>query len=309
MCRQLLFGAIGWVGLALFLTAACPTPTHPQASATWRSWNQPTKPLRIIGNIYYVGANEITSFLIVTPAGDILLDGGFPETARQIEANIKTLGFHLSDVKILLNSHAHVDHAGGLSALKRDTGAALYAGTADAPMLASGDHGDFFFGDRLTFPPAKPDRLLRDNDTVDLGGTTMTAHITPGHTKGCTTWTMTVPDDDKPYHVVFVCSASVLQGIKLVGNDSYPSIADDYAQTFRTLRSLPCDVFLASHGSFFDLAAKREALARGVKPNPFVDPQGYRQFLDRAEADFQKELDRQQALSKTSPHSSPPKQM
>ena len=275
---------------------------YPQKDATSRSWNQPVPPFRILGNLYYVGANEITSFLMVTPAGDILLDGGFVETAPQIEANIRTLGFRLAEVKILLNSHAHFDHAGGLAELKRATGAALYASAADAPMLESGDHGDFFFGDTLTFPPVKPDRLLRDGDTVRLGGMELTAHLTPGHTKGCTTWTTTLEENGARYHAVFVCSTSVVSGYRLVGNAAYPEIAEDYAHTFRTLRSLPCDLFLGSHGSFFDLTERREALAAGAKSNPFINPEQYRTFLDRSEAAFREELRRQQDLAKSGPH-------
>ena len=148
------------------------------------------RPFHLIGDIYYVGSSDVTSFLIVTPAGDILLDGGFVETAPRIEANIRALGFKLSDVKILLNSHAHYDHAGGLAELKRATGARFVAMQGDAALLARGGRGDFFFGDRDTFPPVEPDRVIHDGDTVMLGGVTLTAHLTAGHTRGCTTWTM-----------------------------------------------------------------------------------------------------------------------
>jgi metallo-beta-lactamase class B len=298
LLRGARFAALLCVPLALVHAARAPDP---QQDATSRSWNQPVPPFRILGNLYYVGANEITSFLIVTTAGDILLDGGFEETAPQIEANIRKLGFHLSEVKILLNSHAHLDHAGGLAELKRATGAALYASVADAPMLESGGHGDFFFGDRLTFPPVKPDRLLRDGDAVRLGGMELTAHLTAGHTKGCTTWTATLEENGARYHAVFVCSTSVVSGYRLVGNAAYPDIAEDYANTFRTLRSLPCDVFLGSHGSFFGLTEKREALAAGAPSNPFLNPGQYRTFLDRSEAAFREELRRQQELAKTHP--------
>ena len=283
---------------ALFCWPARINPS-PQADATTRSWNQPVEPFRIIGNIYYVGASDVTSFLIVTPAGDILLDGGLVETAPQIEANIKKLGFRLADVRILLSSHAHYDHAGGLAELKRATGATFYASTGDAPVLESGGHGDPSFVNAVTFPPVKPDRLLHDGSGVMLGGIALTAHVTAGHTKGCTTWTTLVDDGGKSYHVVFVCSASVLPGIKLLGNQNYPRIASDYENTFRVLRSLPCDVFLASHGSFFDLTDKRNELLRGRKPNPFIDPEGYRAYVERSEAVFRAELRRQQASAKS----------
>jgi metallo-beta-lactamase class B len=291
-----------------FATALAAPKPAPQADATSRSRNQPVAPFRIIGNLYYVGASDITSYLIVTPAGDILLDGGFVETAPQIEANIQKLGFHLSDVKILLNSHAHYDHAGGLAELKRATGASLHASSADAALLASGGHNDFFFGNTLTFPSVKPDRLLNDGDLVSLGGITLTAHVTAGHTKGCTSWATTVEENGKAYPVVFVCSTSVLAGYRLVNNPAYPAIAEDYAKTFQILRSLPCEVFLASHGAFFDLTGKREALARGAKPNPFIDAAGYRAYLDRSEASFQEELRRQREPSKSSSRANGEKQ-
>jgi metallo-beta-lactamase class B len=185
-----------WLSLFFFvvLLLLCPLTTDAQADETSRSWNQPVNPYRVIGNIYYVGAAEVTSFLIVTPAGHILLDSGFAETVPQIKQNIAQLGFRLQDVKILLNSHAHFDHAGGLAELKKLTGAKLMASEADAALLAKGGKGDFHFGDRLSYAPVITDRMLQDGDRVELGGVTMTAHLTPGHTKGCTTWTMKVKD-------------------------------------------------------------------------------------------------------------------
>ena len=272
---------------------------YAQADPQSRSENQPVPPFRIAGNIYYVGASEVTSFLIVTPAGDIVLDGGFVETAPQIEANIEKLGFKLSDVKILLNSHAHYDHAGGLAELKKRTAAQLVAMEGDAALLASGGRGDFFFGDRLTFPPVKPDRVIHDGDTVSLSGVTLTSHLTAGHTRGCTTWTMTTEENGKSLHVVFIGSMSVLPGYRLSGKESYPGIASDYGRSLRTLKSLACDVFLASHGSFFDLTDKREALAKGAAKNPFIDPAGYRAYVTRAERAFDAELERERSSSKT----------
>lgn len=299
MKKRIAIGALAVAACSVALLGnSLPAPT-PQADAQARSWNQPVKPFHVIGNIYYVGAREISSFLIVTPRGDILLDGGYVQTAPQIEANIRTLGFRLKNVKILLNSHAHLDHAGGLAKLKRDTGAPLYASAADAPLLESGGHGDYAFGDKYTFPPVKPDHLLRDGDTISLGGTTMTAHLTPGHTKGCTTWTMSVKANGKHYPVVFACSTSVLQGVRLVKNPLYPQIARDYKKAFRVLRSLPCEVFLGDHGWEFHLTAKRQALAAGAKSNPFIDPAGYRAYVNRSDAAFFKKLHQQQEQAKT----------
>lgn len=280
------------IAVALVVT---PMSSYAQADPQARSENQPAPPFRIAGNIYYVGASDVTSFLIVNPAGDILLDGGFVETAPQIGANIEKLGFKPSEVKFLLNSHAHYDHAGGLAELKKRTGAKMVAMEGDATVLASGGHADFFFGDRLTFPPIKPDRVIHDGDTVTLGNVTMTAHLTAGHTRGCTTWTMTTQENGKPLQVVFIGSMSVLPGYRLTGKESYPGMAADYEKSFRALRSLPCDVFLGAHGSFFDLAGKRALLADDAGRNPFIDPAGYRAYVEGAEAAYQAELKRQRA--------------
>lgn len=288
---------------AFMALAAVPTCAHAQRDPEMRSMNRPVPPFHIVGNIYYVGASDITSFLILTPAGDILLDGGLVQTAPQIEANIRRLGFKLPDVKILLNSHAHFDHAGGLAELQRRTGAQFVAMRGDAALLGRGGHGDFYFGDRDTFPAIKPDRVIRDGDTVSLGGVTLTAHLTAGHTRGCTTWTMTTEDHGKPLHVVFIGSMSVLSGYRLAGKESYPGMTADYERSFRILRSLPCDVFLGSHGQFFNLTEKREALAQSPKENPFIDPAGYRAYVDGAEHAFQAALHRQQTSAKPHPSS------
>jgi metallo-beta-lactamase class B len=167
---------------------------------------------------------------------------------------------------------------------------------ADARLLARGGKGDFLpLGDDLiAYEPARADRIVRDQDQVTLGGVTLTAHLTPGHTKGCTTWTMTVTEADARRHVVFFGSTTLLPGVALVDNPAYPEIANDFARTFRTLKSLPCDVFLAPHGSMFSLETKADRLADGAKPNPFLDAQGYRRFLERAERTFRQQLEREQ---------------
>lgn len=291
----------GFVRCAGFLAALIgfmmPLLASAQTDPQSRSENQPVAPFHIVGDIYYVGASDVTSFLIVTSAGDILLDGGFVETAPQIEANIRKLGFKLPDVKILLNSHAHFDHCGGLAELKRLTGARFVAMQGDAALLARGGRGDFAFGDRLRFPPIKPDRVVRDGDTVALGGVTLTAHLTAGHTRGCTSWTMTTEDHGKPLHVVFIGSMSVLPNYRLAGKESYPGMTGDYERSFRVLRSLPCDVFLGSHGQFFNLAEKRQALADSPRENPFIDPSGYRAYVEHSEQAFRAALNRQQAAA------------
>ena len=279
-----------WANLFLtMLLVLHPVFAKGQQDEVSRSWNQPIKSYRVVGNVYYVGASEVTSFLIVTPEGHILLDSGFRETVPQIKQNIAQLGFRLEDVKILINSHAHYDHAGGLAELKELTGAKLMASEADAALHANGGKSDFHFNDRLSYAPVKADRILRDGDTVELGGVTMTAHLTPGHTKGCTTWTTKVRDGSRVYDVVFVGSTTV-PGYRLVDNQNYPTIAADYARTFRVLKQLHCDVFLASHGSFYSMQDKAELMARGKRPNPFIDSRGYRRFVEQTERIFRKQL-------------------
>jgi metallo-beta-lactamase class B len=277
----------------LALIFLLPTLAAGQADPTSRSWNQPVEPFRIAGNLYYVGASDIASYLIATPEGHILLDGGFVETVPLIRESVKKLGFKIEDVKILLNTHAHYDHAAGLAELKKLTGARLHASEADAPALARGGKDDPLFGDQFLFPPVQADRLLKDGDTVSLGGSTLTAHLTPGHTAGCTTWTMKV----EGLNAVIVCSTSVLPTTKLGAEPSYPGIAEDYERTFRTLRALPCDLFLAAHGSFYKLGEKAERLKKTGGANPFIDPEGYRSYLDRNEKAFRERLQKDRNVS------------
>jgi len=265
-----------------------------QKTETERSWNQPVEPFKIIGNIYYVGASEIASFLIATPQGHILIDGGFEETAPQILANIKKLGFKPGEVKYLLNSQSHSDHAGGFAELKRATDAKLAIMEQDKAEVEAGGRGDFAWGDTMLFPAVKVDRTLHDGDALALGGASLKALRTPGHTKGCTTWTTTATENDKPYNVVWVCSTTA-PGYKLVGNTQYPNIVQDYRRTFEILKKLPCDVFLASHGNFFNLEEKSKQIRADAARNPFIDPDGYQQFLERTQRDFETELKRQSA--------------
>jgi metallo-beta-lactamase class B len=278
--------------IALLLLSIAST-AHAQSDPTQRSRNQPVEPYRIVGNLYYVGASDVTSYLIATPEGHILLDGGFVETAPLIEASIKKLGFKLEDVKILLSSHAHFDHAGGLAELKAATGAKFAAMDREAPILARGGKGDFYFGDKEPFPPIQADRILHDGDTVTLGGAMLTAHLTPGHTMGNTTWTMKVKDGGRTYDVVFAASTSILEGVSLTRNAAYPEIGEDYGRTFRVLKSLPCDIFLGSHASFFDGPGKADRLRKGAKENPFVDPRGYKEYVARNEKKYVEQLQKE----------------
>jgi metallo-beta-lactamase class B len=274
----------------LLVLSLWPALARAQKNPPLRSGNEPVEPFRILGNLYYVGASDVTSFLITTPEGNILLDSGYEETVPLIRASVKKLGFKMEDVKLLLNTHSHFDHAAGLAALKRLTGAKLVAMDAEAPLLARGGRDDFRFGDELAFSPVEADRVIHDGDTVTLGGVTLTAHKTPGHTPGCTTWTMKIEDGGKSYAAVFIGSATINPGVVLTNNPKYPAIAADYAHTFEVLKALPCDIFLGSHGSFFDLKGKAERLRQGETPNPFIDPQGYREHVKKVEELYRKQL-------------------
>jgi metallo-beta-lactamase class B len=240
---------------------------------------------KVIGNVYYVGSASLASFLITTPQGHILINSSFEETVPMIRASAGKLGFRFGDIKILLDSHAHGDHVAGNALVKRLTGAQVMAMAGDAEVISSGGAG----------PRCPVDRVLHDGDTVSLGGMTLTAHLTPGHTKGCTSWSFTAQDGGKPYRVVIVGSLSVNTGYILVHNTRYPQIAADYERSFRVLKALPCDVFLAPHGMQYNLKEKFAKLGPG-KPNPFIDPQGYREYIETSEQKFRAELAKQKAV-------------
>lgn len=243
-------------------------------------WNRPVEPFRIISNIYFVGAEGVSAFLIRTSDGLIVIDGGLPETASQILKNISTLGFDPRDVKVILNSHAHYDHGGGVAELKRVTGASLAISALDAPAIEAGGPN---------MPAVRVDRRLADGDIVRLGDAALTAHLTPGHTKGCTTWTMTVKDEGRDHAVLFHCSTSVVD--TLVGNASYPNIVSDYERTFAKLRAMKADVFLTNHPWFFNMRDKLKARQAG-RVNPFIDPQALGRFNDQQEQQFRAALEK-----------------
>jgi len=273
-------------------------PVRAQGSESFRKMNRPVEPFRIVGNLYYVGASDVACYLIVTPEGHVLIDGGFEETVPIILHGIETLGFRVEDVRILLNSHAHLDHAGGLARLAELSGARVMASEGDAPLLERGGRGDPLLGDDGAFPPVEVDRRLRDGDTVELGGTTLTARITPGHTPGCTTWVTEIEEGGRRYRVVSVGSVTVLPGTRFGERPTYEGIAADYARSFEILKSLRPDVFLASHGSFFHMQQKRARLEEGAATNPFVDPEGYRAFVERFEGRFLEALEREDAAAR-----------
>jgi len=290
---SLLIGAICTGVLARCALAAesplVPGFTNVALNKVFQSWNQPFKPLRIIGNVHYVGASGVSSYLITSPEGHVLIDTGFEQTVPIIRENVKTLGFRMEDIKFILASHAHVDHTGGHALAKELTGARIVMSEADAALLSSGGKDDFM-DEVMPYRSANADRIVRDGEQIKLGNIVLTAHLTPGHTKGCTTWTMIAEEGGHRYNVVFFGSTSVLA--KLVNNSKYPEIARDYAATFRKLKTLPCDVFLAPHASFFGLEEKaREA---GAGKNPFVDARAFQKYVAAAEQNFLKQLGKEQ---------------
>jgi len=258
-------------------------------------WTQPFPPYRVIANVYYVGSKDLASYLITTPQGHILINSSLTSSPDLIKKSVEQLGFKFSDVKILLISHAHWDHCAGSARIKQVTHATYMVMDADVPVIEDGGKSDFQYGKSADshFPPTKVDRVLQDGDEVRLGGVVLVAHKTPGHTKGCTTWTLTVVDKGKRYNVVIVGSPNVNPGYKLVNNKAYPQIAQDYEQTFRVLNALPCDVFLGAHGSYYDMLAKYPRIKDGGE-NPFIDPAGYKAYVADREQAFEAELKKQE---------------
>lgn len=274
-----------WSALLILLTGFAPLASA-QASEQWREWNKPIAPFRIAGPLYYVGVANVTSLLLTTPAGHVIVDGGFAESADIILGNVCSLGFEPADVKVLLSTHAHGDHAGGLAAIKARTGARLYAGALDVPLLARGGKGDFAFGDGIPYPPVAADVGVNDGDTVALGGVTVRAIATPGHTMGCTSWVFSVEDGGRRLRVVMVGGTSA-PGYRLVNNAKYPGIVADYERSFSRLAAEPADLLLEGHGFAFGLDDKRA----GRKP--FVDAAGYRARIAEAARSFREQLEKE----------------
>jgi metallo-beta-lactamase class B len=298
MRRLIYVFTLGCLAAALPAAAEPPLAAAGQAAALAKTWtleelfrrNVGTReqqraafpPHKVIANIWYVGTESLASFLVTTPQGHILINSSYEENVPVILASVEKLGFKAADIKILLGSHAHGDHMEGDAAVKQRTGAQVMAMAEDVPAL-----------ERMQ-PGGKPhpiDKVLHDGDTVTLGGTTLVAHLTPGHTKGCTTWTMKAVENGRTYDVVIIGSVGVNPGFVLVNNPANPQIADEYMRAFKVLRSLPCDVPLASHPAMYSMAEKFAKIGRG--PNPFIDPAGYKAELDTVETVFNQTLEAQ----------------
>lgn len=281
-----------WLGIGASLIAGGALAADPPMLA---QMNSPHAPFKLTDEIYYVGTKDVTAFAIDTGAGLIVTDGGFEQTAPQIIANLKTLGFDIKNVKILLNSHGHVDHAGGLAPLKAASGATFYAARGDAAVLESGGAADFALGGgKLQFPAIKPDIVFDDGAKIKLGKVELTEHVTAGHTRGCSSWTMTAHIGGKPANVLFICSLTVLPMYSLVTKPSYPGIADDFKKSIATLRAQPCEVFLSSHARFFTLEDKYKKVQAGTK-DAFIDPAGCKAFIDGAEKNVNAKIAKERA--------------
>jgi CubicO group peptidase (beta-lactamase class C family) len=259
-------------------------------------WYEPFPAHKVIGNVYYVGSKDLATYLITTPEGHILINSGFERTVPLIEKSVESLGFKMTDVKILLASHAHSDHVAGHALLQKVTGAKVYVMRGDDQVIASGGKGQYLYT-KDRWAPCKVDRVLEDRDEVKLGGVTLIARLTPGHMRGCTTWTWRVEDGGKKYDVVVIGSPNVNPGFQLVGNKDYPEIAADFAKTFEVLKSLPCDVFLGAHGGYYNMI-ERYALLQMGQADAFVNPKGYKEYVELKERAFRKTLAAQQEKAK-----------
>jgi metallo-beta-lactamase class B len=248
-------------------------------------WHTAFPAFKVAGNLYYVGTADLAVYLINTPQGNILINSDFAEDVPLIKKSIEQLGFKYGDTKIILISHAHGDHDAATGLIKKETGAKLMVMDADVPEEESTAPGR---------PGAHVDRVLHDGETVELGGSKLVAHLTAGHTKGCTTWTMQVRDGARTLNAVIIGSPNVNPGYILVGNKTYPHIADDYAKGFAVLKNLPCDIFLGAHGAYFDLKTKYEKMKAGSK-DAFIDPDGYKAYVAERDDAFRKEWERQKA--------------
>ena len=253
-------------------------------------WEAPAEPVHIVGPVYFVGTMGLGAFLCATSEGLILMNTGMPSSGPMIVESIKKLGFNPEDLKIMINAHAHIDHAGAFAYLKEQFGAELAVMREDVPAMESGDANDFKYGNDFIYPGVKVDRVLRDGDIVRLGEVSLTAYLTPGHTRGATTWVATVVDDGKPYTVVFPDGAGFNPGYRLVKGPSYPGIAEDYRRTHHFLEMLKPDIWLAQHNEYYDLEGKRKrAETEGVAA--WVDPEGYRRFIAGKKRAFEDEVD------------------
>ena len=288
---KLSFALLSFLSLASAVSGWAQGASAPAAPANDALHGQEyVRPFRMIGNLYYVGFSNNTSFLITTPQGHFLIDPTYETAVPQLAKNIEALGFKVRDIKYVLNAHAHSDHVDGLAAMKEATGGKVPVMDADVPAIEKG--GDNARPAR--WKAMKPDQVLHDGDKITLGGVTMVAHKTAGHTPGCTTWTTTVQDAGRSYNVMFNCSLNSSNVGTLIGNANYANIVEDFTASFAKLKKLPCDVFTVSHTSFFAFPDKMKKMQAGG-PNPFIDPQGCKNYIETSEKEFLDKLAKERA--------------
>jgi metallo-beta-lactamase class B len=295
--------ALAFALLAALALAACrntpDAPADPMKAALahqYEEWTRPFPPFRIVGNVYWVGSWDLASYLIATPQGHVLINTGVGDTADRIEAGMRQLGFELRDVKLLTLTHGHFDHVAGMAELRRRTGAELVVSERDAELLESGGAADFRFGDlpEARFEPVHVDRTFGDGERLALGGTVLTAHLHPGHTRGATSFTLDVRDGERSYRVLIANMGTINPGVRVSGMPKYPEIERDYAHTFAAQKALQLDVWLASHASQFDMHRKY-APGAAHDPERFVDPEGFRKAVEALEQAYLDQLAREKA--------------
>lgn len=302
LTRTLCFALFCASGFESVAQTRSPLPAPPDRAAVRRMfdpWRAPVPPRHLFANVNYVGAIGVSSFLITTPEGHILLDTGFEDTVPIIQRGVEQLGSKLTDIKFILSSHAHIDHVAGHALMKKLTGARVIASAGDARALESGGEDEYIQWpkDTIVYPPVKVDRIVADGERVTLGGTTLTAHLTPGHTRGATTWTMDVTEGKQVRHVVFFSSATINAGTHLVNNPLFPDFVEQFEATIAKLKALPCDIFFAPHGDQFGMKDKFARLDRGEKENPFDDPAGWRRLIVATERTFRAQLSLERSLA------------
>ena len=261
-----------------------------------KKWDAPTEPFRVVDNVYYVGTEGLAAYLVTSPQGHVLIDTVMPGNTTTTTTAIERLGFKVADIKVMLNTHAHLDHTGGFAQIKAASGAQMIAGVKDKPLLESGTYPGREDVEELKFPPVKVDRAVDDGDVVSLGPIKLVAHATPGHSPGCTSWTMDVKENGADHGVIFFCSATVALN-KLVGSPTHPGIVEDYRRTLATAGAIKGDILLAPHPEMFGMEAKRAAITPGA-PNPFIKSGEFQTYLVKLKADFDAGLAKQEAQLK-----------
>jgi metallo-beta-lactamase class B len=275
-----------FVALALAACARTPPPVgQARTPVEFATWNAPFPAFRAVGNVHYVGTSHVAVWLVTTPAGHLLLDSGFEEDVPRLRGRVEGLGFRWQDIKLLLASHAHVDHVQGHALVRQTTGARVLVSRPDAEAIATGGRSGWTHFQHL-WPACPVDEVIDDGHRVTLGGTTLVARLTPGHTRGATTWTTEVEEGGRRLAVVFYASGTLPPDAPLAENRRYPQIAEDYRRSFAFWKALPCDVPLGNHGSFFGLVDKHRRLVAGEPANPFVDPDGWQRLVSGHERTF-----------------------